>query len=234
MDINKQLAQELGIAPGQANSTVALIDDGNTIPFIARYRKEVTGGLDDAVLRKLHERLLYLRNLQQRKEDVIRIIGEQDKLTEELTQKINNAMTLQEVEDIYRPYKPKRRTRATIAKERGLEPLATLLFAQQLQGGNVDDLANPYLDAEKEVHTVQDALDGAKDIIAEIVADNADYRKTIRAQALKSGNIVTKSSDPKEDSVYRLYDDFSEPITKMANHRVLAKIGRAHVLNSSH
>ena len=222
MDINKQLAQELEVLPGQVNNTVALIDEGNTIPFIARYRKEVTGGLDDAVLRKLHERLLYLRNLEQRKEDVIRIIGEQDKLTDELTKKINNAMTLQEVEDIYRPYKPKRRTRATIAKERGLEPLATLLFAQQLQSGNVDDLVQPYLDAEKEVHTMQDALNGAKDIIAEIIADNADYRKTIRALALKSGNIVTKASDPKEDSVYRQYDDFSEQIARIANHRVLA------------
>ena len=192
MDMIKQLAEELGIREGQVRAAVELIDDGNTIPFIARYRKEATGSLDDTVLRKLHTRLEYLRNLEQRREDVIRLITEQDKMTDELRAKLEQATTLQEMEDIYRPYKPKRRTRAMMAKEKGLEPLAELLLAQR-SGEDVEAAAAGYIDAEKGVEDVQQALAGAMDIIAEQVSDNAKYRKFIRSKTLQTGMLSAAS-----------------------------------------
>ncbi len=221
MDMIKQLAEELGIREGQVRAAVELIDDGNTIPFIARYRKEATGSLDDTILRKLHDRLEYLRNLEQRREDVIRLIAEQDKMTEELRVKLVQAKTLQEIEDIYRPYKPKRRTRAMMAKEKGLEPLAELLLAQRKEE-DVEAAAAGYIDAEKGVEDAQQALAGAMDIIAEQVSDNAKYRKFIRSKTLQTGMLSVKAADAEKESVYTNYYDFSEPVAKIANHRVLA------------
>ena len=179
MDINKTLARELQISPKQVEATVRLIDEGNTIPFIARYRKEVTGALNDEVLRHLYERLGYLRNLEEKKQSVLASIEEQGLLTEELRAQIMAAETLVVVEDLYRPYRPKRRTRATIAKERGLEPLANLIYLQQVKQP-LEEIAADYVDAEKEVETPEDAIAGAKDIIAETIADEADYRIHIR------------------------------------------------------
>ncbi len=221
MDIIKTLSQELEVSEKQINSTVALIDEGNTIPFIARYRKEVTGGLDDTVLRKLSERLEYLRNLVAKKEDVSRIITEQGKMTEELQASIDAAVTLQEIEDIYRPYRPKRRTRATVAKEKGLEPLAVIILNQDTFDGTFEDLTAPFIDAEKGVETAEDAIAGAMDIIAEIVSDNADFRKMIREYTYETGTISSKKSK-EEESVYEQYYEFSQPVSKVANHRVLA------------
>lgn len=221
MDMIKQLAEELGIREGQARAAVELIDDGNTIPFIARYRKEATGSLDDTVLRKLYDRLEYLRNLEQRREDVIRLITEQEKMTDELHVKLTQAKTLQEIEDIYRPYKPKRRTRAMMAKEKGLEPLAELLLAQRKEE-DVEAAAAGYIDAEKGVEDVQQALAGAMDIIAEQVSDNAKYRKFVRSKTLQTGMLSVKAADAEKESVYTNYYDFSEPVAKIANHRVLA------------
>ncbi len=221
MDIIKILAQELEITEKQVQSTVALFDEGNTVPFVARYRKEVTGGLDDTVLRKLSQRLEYLRNLLQKKDDVMRIITEQGKMTDELAKAIEEAKTLQEIEDIYRPYRPKRRTRATVAKEKGLEPLADIIFAQEVFSGTVKDLATPFINPEKEVNTAEEAIAGAMDIIAESISDNADYRKDIREYTYKNGIVVSKNTK-EEDSVYRLYYDFSQAVSKIANHRVLA------------
>ena len=198
-----------------------MFDEGNTVPFVARYRKEVTGGLDDTVLRKLSQRLEYLRNLEQKKDDVMRIITEQGKMTDELAKSIEEAKTLQEIEDIYRPYRPKRRTRATIAKEKGLEPLADIIFAQNIFSGTVEDIAAEYINEEKEVTSAQDAIAGAMDIIAEIISDNADYRKDIREYTYKNGIVVSKQAK-EEDSVYRLYYEFSQAVSKIANHRVLA------------
>src|SRR5690554_6688345 len=165
---------ELNIGKGQVRDTVSLIDEGNTIPFIARYRKEVTGGLDDTTLRELYERLEYLRGLETRREEIIRLIDEQDKLTEELLEKIQKAKSMTELDDIYRPYRPKRRTRATIAKEKGLEPLARLLWTENIE--DVEEAASQFIDPEKEVESIDDALQGAMDIIAELISDNADYR----------------------------------------------------------
>lgn len=216
-----QLKQEFGLQDFQVNNVIALIDEGNTIPFIARYRKEKTGEMDDQLLRAFSERLDYLRALDGRRQEICRLIGEQDKLTDELGQKIAAARTLQELEDLYRPYRPKRRTRATVAKERGLEPLAGLLLAQQLREGSAEEYAAAYVDAEKGVETVQDALAGAMDIIAETVSDNADFRKEVRRLTFKNGAVVSKAAK-EEDSVYRLYYDFSEPVNRIANHRVLA------------
>lgn len=228
MDINLKLQQEFQLKPWQIENTVKLIDEGNTIPFIARYRKEVTGELDDQLLRELNDRLTYLRNLEARKEEIIRLIDEQGKLTEELEQQIRAAEKLQELEDIYRPYRPKRRTRATIAKERGLEPLAELIFAQNLTEGDIDEVCRPYL--SEEVPETKDALAGAMDIIAENVSDNADYRKHIREYTYKNGIIVSKEADKQPEVIgkgrtketYEMYFDFSEPICKIANHRILA------------
>ncbi|HEX3029453.1 MAG TPA: Tex family protein [Clostridia bacterium] len=221
IDINQQLIREFKLKPSQVNNTVSLIDDGNTIPFIARYRKEMTGGLDDQVLRELYERLIYLRNLEARREDVRRLIGEQGKLTPELSEALDKAVTVQEIEDIYRPYKPKRRTRATIAKDKGLEPLALILFAQELRDGPIEKIAEPYINAEKDVNTVEDALNGAMDIIAEDVSDNADYRKAIREMFFRNGVLVSKAKK-EEDSVYRMYYEYKEPVSKAAKHRILA------------
>lgn len=221
MDIIKKLASELELKEKQVADTVALIDDGNTIPFIARYRKEVTGSLDDEILRRLFDRLTYLRSLDERREEIIRLIDEQGNLTDELKEKIEAAEVLQELEDIYRPFRPKRRTRATIAKEKGLEPLATLIYMQLEKNGNPLDFAQEYVDEEKEVNTAEEAIEGAMDIIAESVSDDADYRKKIREITFDKGIVRTKAAT-EEDSVYTMYYDFSEPVKKIAGHRVLA------------
>lgn len=221
-NIVKQLAGELGIREWQVENTIALIDEGNTIPFIARYRKERTGELDDTVLRKFDERLTYLRNLENRKQEVIRLIDEQGKLTEELRSSIEKAEILTEVEDLYRPYKPKKRTKATIAKEKGLEPLSQIIYAQNIFEGSIDDIAAPFVDEEKGVANVGEALQGAMDIIAETISDNAEYRKFIRDITYKEGTIRTEGKKTKERSPYEMYYDFSEPVKKIAPHRILA------------
>lgn len=221
MNIIEQLIKEFNLKPFQVQNTVNLIDEGNTIPFIARYRKEVTGELNDQVLRELYERLVYLRNLNERREDVRRLIDGQGKLTEEISKALDKAVTLQEIEDIYRPYKVKRKTRASIAKEKGLEPLATIIYAQMPSRATVEELASKYIDAEKGVNTVEEAISGAMDIIAEEVSDNAEYRKALREIIFREGLIVS-TAKKEEDSVYRMYYDFKEPVSKIANHRVLA------------
>lgn len=221
MDIIKTIAQELEIRVEQAEAAVKLIDEGNTIPFIARYRKEVTGSLNDEVLRNLDERLKYLRGLEERKTAVIASIEEQGKLTEELRAQILAAQTMVLVEDLYRPYKQKRRTRATIAREKGLEPLAAFIMMQMAKEP-VEKTAKEFLSEEKEVLTVEDAIAGAKDIIAEQVSDNADYRKYIRDITMKEGVLRSAAKKPEEKTVYEMYYDFSEPVAKMAGHRTLA------------
>lgn len=221
MNIIEQLIKEFNLKSFQVQNTVNLIDEGNTIPFIARYRKEVTGELNDQVLRELYERLVYLRNLNERREDVKRLIDGQGKLTEEISKALDKAVTLQEIEDIYRPYKVKRKTRASIAKEKGLEPLATIIYAQMPSRTTVEELASKYIDAEKGVNTVEEAISGAMDIIAEEVSDNAEYRKALREIIFREGLIVSTAKKD-EDSVYRMYYDFKEPVSKIANHRVLA------------
>jgi len=226
MDINKRLAEEFNIKLYQVENTVKLIDEGNTIPFIARYRKEVTGSLDDQLLRNLFDRLTYLRGMEERKEEIKRLIDEQGKLTEELTLAIDSCEKLTELEDIYRPYRPKRRTRATIAKEKGLEPLAEIILAQNLYEGNIDEICLPFIDTEKEVNTTEDALNGAMDIIAEEISDNADYRKFIRIYTYRNGTIASKATNKEETEkkrdVYQMYHEFSEPLKAIARHRVLA------------
>lgn len=219
--IANRLIKEFGLKPFQVHNTIKLIDEGNTIPFIARYRKEVTGELDDQVLRKLHERLVYLRTLEQRKEDVKRLIEEQGKLNDELIDSINNAETLQEIEDIYRPYKPKRRTRAAIAKEKGLESLAQYIINQENTKGNVEEYAKAFISTDKGVLTIEDAVSGALDIAAEIISDDFENRKLIREFYLNNGTVVSKSKT-EEDTVYRMYYEFKEPVLKIASHRVLA------------
>ncbi|MBR1390169.1 MAG: RNA-binding transcriptional accessory protein [Lachnospiraceae bacterium] len=221
MDITGKLAEELGIRKAQAEAAVKLIDEGNTIPFIARYRKEVTGSLDDEVLRNLFDRLNYLRNLQEKKEQALAAIEEQGKLTEELRAAIEAAETLVVVEDLYRPYRPKRRTRATIAKEKGLEPLANVITLQMIKEP-LEKEAEKYIDAEKEVHTAEEAIAGAKDILAEYISDEADYRIHIRDLTMKQGHITSTAKDPEKESVYEMYYDFDEPLAKMAGHRTLA------------
>lgn len=221
MDIIQALAQELEIRPKQAEAAVQLIDEGNTIPFIARYRKEATGSLNDEVLRSLFERLNYLRNLEEKKQQVIAAITEQGKLTEELKAQIEKAQTLVVVDDLYRPYRPKRRTRALIAKEKGLEPLANLILLQMTKKP-LEDEAKAYIDAEKEVNTVQEALDGASDIIAESISDEADYRIRIRELTMQKGMITSTAKDSQAESVYEMYYEFSERVAKIAGHRVLA------------
>lgn len=214
------LTEEFKLAPQQVENTVALIDDGNTIPFIARYRKEKTGSLSDDVLRDLYARLTALRALAEKRADIIRLIDEQGKLTDELRAQLEAAKTRTELDDIYRPYRPKRRTRATIAKEKGLEPLAMLLLAQK-SGEDLEGAAAEYINEEKEVLTAADALDGACDIIAEMLSDNADARRVIRSLTLANAAISTSAAKD-EDSVYSGYYDFSEPLSKLANHRILA------------
>ena len=221
MNINKVLAEELNVREEQVDAAVKLIDEGNTIPFIARYRKEMTGSLNDEVLRALSERLTYLRNLEDRKKQVLSSIEDQGKLTEELKASIQAAQTLVVVEDLYRPYRPKRRTRATIAKEKGLEPLAQAILAQEAKEP-LEKLAEPYLSEEKEVATVQEALAGACDILAEMISDEADYRMEIRKRTMKKGQIVSSARDENASSVYEKYYDASEPVSQIASHRVLA------------
>ncbi len=221
MDINKALAQELNIKVEQVDATVKLIDEGCTIPFIARYRKEVTGALNDEVLRNLDERLRYLRNLEDRKAQVISSIEEQGKLTDELKAQIIAAETMVAVEDLYRPYKQKRRTRATIAKEKGLEPLADYIYAQDAKQP-IEEEAAKYISEEKEVKSEKDAIAGALDIIAERIADEADYRTYIRDTTWKEGTISSAAKDKEQQSVYEMYYEYSEPIAKVAGHRTLA------------
>lgn len=221
MDINRVLAEEFSIKLGQVESTVKLIDEGNTIPFIARYRKEMTGSLDDIVLRNLFERLTYLRNLDEKREQVRNLIEEQEKLTDEISLALDKAITVTEIDDIYRPFRPKRRTRATIAKEKGLESLANEIM-MQLTKEPVEKIAEKYVDANKEVNTVEDALIGAKDIIAEMVSDDADYRAIIRKMTYNEGLIVTKATDETTESVFEMYYDYSEPVKKLPSHRILA------------
>ena len=221
MDITAKIADELGIKRHQAEAAIKLIDEGNTIPFIARYRKEATGALNDEILRNLYDRLNYLRNLEERKETVLASIEEQGKLTDELRSQILAAETMVLVEDLYRPYKPKRRTRATIAKEKGLEPLAGIITLQMLNTPLAAE-AEKFLDAEKGVETVEDAIAGAKDIIAESISDEADYRSHIRKLTVKKGRIVSIAKDPEAESVYEMYYDFDEPVAKLAGHRILA------------
>ena len=221
MDIFKILQDELQIGYKQVEAAVQLIDEGNTIPFIARYRKEATGSLNDEVLRNLDERLRYLRNLEEKKEQVLSTIRVQEKLTPELEQQIQAAMTMVALEDLYRPYRPKRRTRAMIAKERGLEPLAELILAQEAKEP-LEQLAERYVSEANEVPTVADAMAGAKDIIAERISDQADYRTYIRRATTEQGIIRSQAKDEKAESVYEMYYQYEEPVKKCAGHRVLA------------
>lgn len=218
--IFKKIAEELNIRESQVEATVKLIDDGNTIPFIARYRKEVTGNLSDEILRDLGERLTYLRNLEKRKEEIIRLIDEQGKLTDELTLKIASTMVLSELEDIYRPYRPKKRTKATIAKEKGLEPLANIIYLQK-EKRDIYEIAKEFVNEEKGIETPELAIQGAQDIIAENIADNADYRKKIKSFCFREAVITTKASK-EEKSPYEMYYDYKEPILKIPSHRILA------------
>ena len=218
--IFKKIAEELNIRESQVEATVKLIDDGNTIPFIARYRKEVTGNLSDEILRDLGERLTYLRNLEKRKEEIIRLIDEQGKLTDELTVKIASTMVLSELEDIYRPYRPKKRTKATIAKEKGLEPLANIIYLQK-EKRDIYEIAKEFVNEEKGIETPELAIQGAQDIIAENIADNADYRKKIKSFCFREAVITTKASK-EEKSPYEMYYDYKEPILKIPSHRILA------------
>ena len=229
--INK-IAEELNIKNTQVENAVKLIDEGNTIPFIARYRKEATGGLSDEILRDLGERLSYLRNLETRKGEVIKSIDEQGKLTDELTIAIASAETLAEVEDLYRPYKQKKKTRATVAKAKGLEPLADIIFAQE-ETKPIDEIAKAFVNIDrlseedkqnkdKVVSSVEDAIQGALDIIAENISDNAKYRKYIKKVCYREGTIITKAAKPDEKSNYEMYYDFSELVHKLPSHRILA------------
>ena len=219
--IYNKIAEELNIKKSQVEATIGLIDEGNTIPFIARYRKEVTGNLSDEVLRELEERLNYLRNLEKRKEEIIHLIDEQGKLTPELQTQIENAMILSELEDIYRPYKPKKRTRATIAKERGLEPLAIQIMKQD-ESVEIYEFAKEFINEEKDVKTEDDAINGALDIIAEDISDNADFRKKIKSFCFREAVIATTAVDSEKKSPYEMYYEYSEPILHIPSHRILA------------
>ncbi len=219
--IIQTIANELDVKYAQVENTVKLIDDGNTIPFIARYRKEVTGGLSDETLRELGERLTYLRNLEQRKEEVKKSIESQGKLTDELIKDIENAITLAEVEDIYRPYKQKKRTRATIAKEKGLEPLSQIIY-EQTDNRPIEEIAKEYISEEKKVETVEDAINGALDIIAENISDNATFRKQIKRICYREATVSTKASNPEEKSNYEMYYEFCENVNRLPSHRILA------------
>ena len=221
MNITKIIAEELQVKEGQVDATIKLIDEGNTIPFIARYRKEATGGLSDEQLRDLGERLTYLKNLQTRKEEVKNSIENQGKLTDEIVIALELARTLAEVEDIYRPYKQKKRTRATIAKEKGLEPLAEIIIKQE-DKRDIEEIAKEYIDSKKGVETIEDAINGAKDIIAENISDDAEYRKQIKRLIYRDGLIVTKASNENEKSNYEMYYEFSEKVSRIPSHRILA------------
>ncbi len=219
--IEQIIAEELNIKVQQVENTIKLIDEGNTIPFIARYRKEVTVGLSDEVLRTFGERLNYLRNLEKRKEEVTNSIEEQGKLTEEIVKDLENAMTLAEVEDIYRPYKQKKKTRATVAKAKGLEPLAEIILTQE-EAKDIREIATEYINDEKEVKTVEEAIQGALDIIAEMISDNPEYRKLIKQIIYSKGIIKTTATKPEEKSAYEMYYDYSENVNKIPSHRILA------------
>ncbi len=221
MDINQKITEELSVKKWQVDAAVKLIDEGNTIPFIARYRKEATGTLDDEQLRRLYERLNYLRGLEEKKGQVLSSIEEQGKLTPELERQIQAAETLVAVEDLYRPYRPKRRTRATIAKEKGLEPLAAVITWQKLDK-TVEEAAEKYVNEEKGVATAAEAIAGARDIIAEFISDKADYRSWIRKATMKKGTLVSQAKDSAKESVYEMYYTFEEPVSRLAGHRVLA------------
>ena len=222
MDIIGIITQEFSLKRWQVENTAALIDDGNTIPFIARYRKEAHGTLDDQTLREISERLEYLRNLEKRKEEVFSSIDSQEKMTEEISFALEKAQTLAEIEDIYRPYKPKRRTRASVAREKGLEPLAQMITEQKEDSAEPLVLAADFVNSENGVETPEDALQGAKDIIAEDISDNADIRRRLRNLFTVSGEVISKAADEEKDSVYAQYYDFSQPVSKIAGHRVLA------------
>ena len=219
--INQILARELGREQSHIDNVIKLLDEGNTIPFIARYRKELHGAMDDTTLRKLEDRLTYLRNLDQRRQEVKKAVDGQGKLTPELSAAIDAAATLAEVEDLYRPYKQKRRTRATVAREKGLEPLAQLLYAQERSCPRPEDAAADFVDPEKGVETVADALQGANDIVAELLSDDAAIRKTLRTLLMRQGHLRSLAVK-EEDSVYRLYYDFDQPVAKLADHQILA------------
>ena len=221
MNINKIIADELSIKLSQVDAAVKLIDEGNTIPFISRYRKEATGALNDEQLRNLYDRLTYLRNLDEKKATVLSSIEEQGLLTDELKAQINDAMTMVVLEDLYRPYRPKRRTKASIAKEKGLEGLANIILKKKTKKP-LNEEAKAYLNPEKEVNTIEDAINGAKDIIAENISDDADYRMWIRKYTFNNGSIVSKAKDEKAESVYEMYYDYSEAVKKVPGHRVLA------------
>ena len=221
MNIFERITQELGVKENQVKAAVQLIDEGNTIPFIARYRKEVTGSLNDEQLRTLEERLTYLRNLEEKKQQVLATIEEQGKLTEELKKQIEEATTQVALEDLYRPYRPKRRTRATVAKEKGLEPLANLILLQMANHA-IEEYAKDYLSEEKEVQTIEEAIAGAKDILAESISDEADYRTYIRKITTEEGKIISTAKDETKESVYEMYYQFEELVKKLAGHRVLA------------
>ena len=218
--INEKLAKEVNINLTQVNSVIELIDEGNTVPFIARYRKERTGGLDDIVLRNLAERLTYLRNLEERKEDVIRLIDEQEKLTPELKASILKSETLTEVEDLYRPYKAKKRTRATIAAEKGLKPLAEAIFSGEFKG-DLSAYAAEFINEEKAVKSIEEALAGAQDIISEMISDEAEYRKWIRGLLQREALIETKGSS-KEPTPFEMYYEYKEAVRNIPSHRILA------------
>ena len=220
MDILKKLQEELGIKASQVENTVKLLDEGNTVPFIARYRKEMTGSLDDQIIRQLSERLTALRNLEEKREQVKNAIAEQGNLTEELAAKLDAAETQTEIDDLYRPFRPKRRTRASIAKEKGLQPLADMIWGQKLIG-TLEDYASAFVDGEKGVETIADAIQGAKDILAEQISDDADLRKTLREATVQYGALLSKKSKD-EPSVYEMYYDYQEPLKKAAGHRILA------------
>ena len=222
MNIIEMLAKEFGLKQSQVEQTVNLIDEGNTIPFIARYRKEATGGMSDVVLRDLDERLTYLRNLEERKEEVIRLIEEQDKLTDELAEEIRKAEVLQRVEDLYKPYKKKKATRASKAREKGLAPLADILWAQKEESGSPLDAAKDFVDEEKGVESAEAALQGACDVIAEKISDDPELTAAVREKTEKTGLIRTEAVDSEEKTVYEMYYDHSEGIDKIPNHRVLA------------
>jgi uncharacterized protein len=220
VNIENRLIKEFGITKQQSENVIQLLDEGNTVPFIARYRKEVTGGLDDIILRNFTERLIYLRNLEERKTDVTRLIGEQEKLTEEIELSIKKCETLTEIEDIYRPFKPKKRTRATIAIEKGLKPLAEIIFSGELKG-NVDEYAEKFISEEKQVSTTLDALKGAGDIISEMISDEADFRKWIRALVQNQGILETKGGSD-DTTPYEMYYEYKESVKSIPSHRILA------------
>ncbi len=221
MDILKTLQDEFSVSELHIKNIVELIDDGNTIPFIARYRKEMTGSCDDQKLRDINDRLTYLRNLEKRKEEVLSSIEEQSKLTDEISQAVAAAVTLAEVEDIYRPYKQKRKTRASVAKEKGLEPLAEILFSFTLKGAELNEIASDYIDEEKGVNSAEEALQGASDIIAEQISDSPEARKVLKDLIAKRG-LIKATAKTEEDSVYAMYYDYSEPVGKIPSHRILA------------